>query len=449
VKTLSKIKDLIEKSYDFITVDIWRLDFSKLSKLQTFFVHQVLFIYFVIRAFIKDRLLVRASALVYATLLSLVPLLAIVFSLLKVFGFHNKLGPTLEKLVAPLGQESATIVVKTILQFVDNISVGALGGVGLLVLFASVLSIINNIDGSFNDIWHVKRGRSYKRRFMDYFSVLFIGPVLLFAILGITASMQSNSVIQTVSNIPGLSIVFNRTAPIVASWIVFYFLVAFAPNTKERFTSAILGAILGGTIWQIANRFFALFIVSSYQSGAKAALYAGFATFPLFLVWLYLSWSIVLIAAEISYAHQNLHKITWDVRNTHFSYALRETLVLKFIVFISGHFFNGKEAPTSLELSNYFKIPERLTNNILFEMVDVGLLFKIEGQNLCFTVAKSPNNLSVADVFFAMRNHGLTKSAEITNGPISSAVNGIYNSFEDTIIKSFGDTKIVDLIKDG
>lgn len=442
-----KIRDLIKKSYDFITNDIWRLDFSKLSKLQTFLVQQVLFLYFVIHAFVKGRLLVRASALVYATLLSLVPLLAIVFSLLKVFGFHNKLGPTLNQLFAPLGPDSANLVVTTILQFVDNISVGALGGVGLLLLFASVLSIINNIEGAFNDIWHVKRGRSYKRRFLDYFSVLFLGPVLLFAVLGVTASMQSNSVVQAVGHIPGLSIFFNRTAPTIASWVIFYFLIVFVPNTKVRFSSAALGAILGGTIWQISNRFFALFMVSSYQSGAKAALYAGFATLPLFLVWLYLSWSIVLIAAEISYAFQNFDKITWDVRNATYSYALREVLVLKFIIFVGTRFVNGKSAPTSADLANFFNLPELLTTTVLFEMVDVGLLFRVEGDETAFTITKSLDKISVSDVILSMRNHGLDQVAEKPVDPVSQKVEGIYKSFQNVLQKSFGDTKIIDLIE--
>ena len=442
-----KTKELLTTSYQFVTVDMWRLDFSKLSRLQAFLVQQVLFIYFVIRAFIEDRLLVRASALVYATLLSLVPLLAIIFSLLKVFGFHNKLEPTLMHVLTPLGQDSATLVVSTILQFVDNVSVGALGGVGLLVLFASILSIINNIEGSFNDIWRVKRGRSYRRRFLDYSSVLFLGPILLFTILGVTASMQSNSIVQAVSHLPGLSILFNRTAPIVASWIVFYFLIVFVPNTKVRFTSAALGAILGGTLWQIANRFFALFIVSSYQSGPKAALYAGFATLPLFLVWLYLSWSTVLIAAEISYAHQNLHKITWEVRNTQYSYGLREELALKFVVYVGKKFHNGEKAPTSSELADYFNLPERLANNILFELVDVGFLFRVEGDETKVAIAKSLDRLSVSDIILAMRRHGMNKVSESPGDQISPKISEIYKSLHQTLNTSIGDTRIIDLIE--
>ena len=136
-------------------------------------------------------------------------------------------------------------------------------------------------------------------------------PVLLSAVLGITASMQSNSFVQMLNKLPGVSIILTKSAPLLASWLAFYFLILFIPNTRVKFGSAAIGAIMGGTIWQIGNSIFAHFIVNSYQSGAKAALYAGFATLPLFLIWLFLSWSIVLLAAEIAYAQQNLKKITW------------------------------------------------------------------------------------------------------------------------------------------
>jgi membrane protein len=444
---LVKIKHLLSNLYQFLTIDIWKLDFSQLSNVRAFLYQQILFVFSVAKAFVEDRLLVRASALVYATLLSLVPLLAIIFSLLKVFGFHNKIEPTLYQLLNPLGKESAELVITTILQFVDNASVGALGGVGLVVLFASVLSIINNIERAFNDIWRVQRGRSLKRRFLDYSSVIFLGPVLLFTVLGFTASMQSNSFVQIINNLPGVSMILTKSTPLVASWLAFYFLILFVPNTRVQFGSAAVGAILGGTIWQIGNSVFAQFIVTSYQSGAKAALYAGFATLPLFLIWLFLSWAVVLLAAEIAYAQQNLTKITWEVRKSHYSFALKEELAIRILVFIGTKFHYGKQAPNSAEIADQFHIPERLANNILTELVETGFLNRLEGDTAQYSIARSLENLSVADIFISLRQKGVNQLGNADKNTINENIQQIFSSYNTKINDSFDKIKLRDLIE--
>lgn len=445
-KFLNAISETIAKTVPFFTVDIWKADFSKISGLRAFIYHQILLVYFIIRAFVQDKLLVRASALVYATLLSLVPLLAIVFSLLKAFGFHNRLEPTMLQLLQPLGQNSAELIVKTILQFVDNANVGALGGIGLLVLFTSIISIINNIDRAFNDIWKVHRGRSLRRRIVDYSSVILLGPVLLFAGLGITASLQSNSFVQWLNQLPGVSVIITKSLPILASWLAFFFMIMFVPNTRVKLFSATFGAIVGGTMWQLANTFFARFIVASYQSGAKAALYAGFATLPLFLIWLYLSWSIVLLAAEIAYAHQNLKKITWEIRSSDYSYSVREELALKIVLYVAGKFTKGEKAPTSSELADYFNLPERLVNNILFELIQVGFLFRVEGNEIQYSMAKSPEKLTVADILLGLRNYGISSIPTHSQDDISKKIGAIYSDFNESIANGLGKFRLVDLL---
>ena len=188
------IVELLKQIEQFITRDIWRLDFSQLSKLQAFFYRQIRIGYLVVKAFVQDRLMVRASALVYATPLSIIPMLAVMFSVLKAFGVHYKLGDMLEKVLRqPLGDQAVDTIVPKIVKFVDNASGGALGGVGLLLLFLAVLSIINNVERAFNDIWKVRRTKSLHRKFADYISMLLVGPVFVSAILGVTASLQSNA----------------------------------------------------------------------------------------------------------------------------------------------------------------------------------------------------------------------------------------------------------------
>ncbi|NIA31045.1 MAG: YihY family inner membrane protein [Actinobacteria bacterium] len=418
-----------------------------MSKARAFLYQQIVLSYLVARAFIQDRLLVRASALVYATLLSIVPLLAVMFSLLKGFGFHNKLEPILYKVMAPLGEQAIQTVVPAIVGFVDNVNVGALGGVGFLFLFLSVLSIINNTERAFNDIWKVQHVRSLHRRFSDYLSVLLLGPVLLFTILGITASIQSFFVVQAIGKIPGISFFFNKTAPIIASWFAFLFLYIFIPNTKVKAGSAFFGAVFAGTIWQVSNVFFARFIVTSYQEGAKAALYAGFATLPLFLVWLFLSWAIVLLGAEISYAHQNVNKITWEVRNTRYSQKVRDNLALRIILIIGKKFYHGELVPTSGELADHLRVPERLLNDILTELVEIGLLYPIEGDAIRYAPAKSLENLSLDEIMIGLRTHGVNDLPVDGEDELGALTEKIQSDYEKALAVTFKNTCIKDILR--
>lgn len=445
-KLFNKIVFWINFLQQFFTKDIWRKDFSKLSHARAVFYQQLLIGYLVGRAFVQDRLLVRASALVYATLLSMVPLLAVMFALLKGFGVHNKLETTLYRLMEPLGKHASEVVIPPIVQFVDNVNVGALGGVGLLLLFLSTLSIINNIERAFNDVWKISQVRNFKRRVSEYLSVLLISPILIFAVLGITASLQSNAIIQVVSHLPGIAFLFNKIAPILVSWLIFFLLFLYIPNTKVRIDSALIGAVLAGTIWQLVNFFFANFLVKSYQFGSKAAIYAGFATLPLFLVWIYLAWAVILMGAEISYSHQNLNKLTWEFRSSQYSQLLRQSLALKIILSIGQKFYHGEQVPSNTELADHFNVPERLVNEILTRLVDNSILYPLEGKVNRYAPARSLETMKVTDIIFGLQASGVSDWPQVEQDSISEIVHKIQTEYKEIIQEKFVAITVRDLV---
>ena len=444
IKPLSRFLSSLRK---FTTDEIWRLDLSRISRLRAFFIQQVRVGYLVARAFVQDRLLVRASALVYATLLSIVPLLAVMFSLLKGFGFHNKIEPVLNKALDPLGAQAKEVIIPTIVQFVENVSVGALGAAGLLLLLISVFSIINNIERAFNDIWKVKNTRSLKRRFSDYLSVLLIGPVFLFAVLGLTASLQSNTFVQSFTQHPWFRFLFNKTAPFVTTWIAFYFLLVFVPNTKVQFVHALKGAVVTGTLWQVANWFFARFIVTSYQTGAKAALYAGFATLPLFLVWLFISWAIVLLGAEISYANQNVDRFRWSEKGGRFSPRYRQSMLVKFILFTAQKYHLGERPASSVDFANAFSVPESAVNDLVNQLVEQDILLTTEADGIVHYVpAQSVSSVKVIDVLKKLRNYGLSGDESKHHEQVELLVQQIENDLDLSMANVLGESTFFDLI---
>jgi membrane protein len=431
----------------FLTRDIWRLDFSQLSKLQAFFYRQIRIGYLVVRAFVQDRLMVRASALVYATLLSIVPLLAVMFSLLKAFEVHYKLGDMLEKVLRqPLGDKAVDTIVPEIERFVDNASGGAVGGVGLVLLFLAVLSIINNVERAFNDIWKVQRTRSLHRRFADYVSILLVGPVLVVVILGLTASLQSNSFVQFIQEIPGVRYLFTKGAPYVISWTVFLFAYLFVPNTRVRFISGLSGGVVAGTLWQIINWVFANFVVTSYQSGSRAALYAGFATLPLFLLWLYISWAVVLLGAEVAYAHQNVGTFMWEEKKGPYSFAYREALALKMMMVIGKRFYTGKTGPTTSELARQFGAPARLINELLSELKSTRLVNEISDEESTYVPGRDLDTMTIITLLNILRKHGMASTGGEKTTEIDKIVVSLQEEVEKSTAATVGEQTIRDLI---
>src|SRR5918995_61156 len=181
----------IRKSID----RFWTSEMSELSRFKRL-IHLLLRIgVMVARDFIKNLVNLEAMALAFKTLLSLAPLLAVIFSILKGLGVHNRMEPALAEALAPLGEKGQEITAHLI-GFVNKMSAGALGSVGLVTLFITVLSLMGTIEEAFNHIWRVKAPRKLARRFTDYLSVLLVGPVLVFAALTVTATLQSNTFVQ-------------------------------------------------------------------------------------------------------------------------------------------------------------------------------------------------------------------------------------------------------------
>ena len=206
----------------------------------------------VVRDFVQNLVKLRAMALAFKTLLSLAPLLAVVFSLLKAFGVHNHMEPALAEALAPLGEKGQEIT-EHLIGFVDKMSASALGSVGVVTLFITVLSLMSTIEDAFNHIWRVKSPRKLARRFSDYLSAILVGPVLVFAAVTITATLQNNTIVHALASLQALGAVILfllRLIPYITLWGAFTFVYIFIPNTRVRLRSALVGGLVAALLWQ-------------------------------------------------------------------------------------------------------------------------------------------------------------------------------------------------------
>jgi membrane protein len=354
------------KVVGFFTDRVWEIDTGPLGKFKTFVIKTVRLASVVIREFTEGHLTLRAMSLVYTTLLSIVPVLAISFSVLKAFGVHNELvEPFLIKFLAPLGSRGEEITLR-IIGFVENMKVGVLGSLGLGMLLYTVVSVIQKVENSFNAIWRIRKPRSFARRFSDYVSVIIIGPVLMFSAIGLTASFMSNTFVQTILSIEPFGTLLHFVISKVPYLIVcaaFTFLYVFIPNTRVKFRSALIGGVLAGFMWETAGWAFASFVVTSTK---YAAVYSGFAILLMFMIWLYVSWLILLVGAQISFYNQYPHFLTVKKEALRLSHRLMEKLAFLIMYYIGFNYYYGKTPWTLNALVYHLKLPVDAVHDVLF-----------------------------------------------------------------------------------
>jgi membrane protein len=241
-----------------------------------------------VTGFLENNDLLRASALTYTTALSIVPVLALAFSVLKGFGSSERMRPLVENYLA-LGGSGAG---RQLMHYVENVNAAALGSAGGAFLLITVISTMGNVEQAFNAIFRVPRSRSYLRKFSDYLSVLFTVPILITAALAITTVIS-----MRIGSVPGGA----RAIPYLFAWAGFFFLFVFFPYTQVRWGPAALGSAVTALLFQLAQWGYVHFQIgmANYR-----AIYGALATVPIFLVWIYVAWSVVLFGAEITAAAQ-------------------------------------------------------------------------------------------------------------------------------------------------
>lgn len=361
------------------------------------------------REALKGNLQLNAMSLSYITLLSLVPLLAVSFSVLKAFGSDQVIEPFLTTLLEPLGS-SAEGLTAQILTFVGNIKVGVLGAVGIAMLFFTVVTLMQKIESVFNGIWHVQQLRQITTRLPMYLSVLMVGPVLVLAATGLTASLLSNHFVTDITQ----HSVF-RDALASVAWLVpfmvwvavFTFIYAMVPNTSVRFSSALAGGVVAAILWNGIGLAFGSMIASSTQ---YTAIYSAFASLILFMVWLQLAWLIVLLGATVSYAWQNIDRLRLREGTPENHAFILMTAALESLSRIETRFHNAQSAPSSDDLKQ--TLAEKLgidpddTQRALEQLAKGGLINLVITQKREGWVPAMPaDRLNLAQVRTALWGH--------------------------------------------
>ena len=365
----------------------------------------------VVRDFIENLVKLQAMALAFKTLLSLAPLLAVIFSILKAFGVHNRMEPALAQALAPLGEKGQEITAHLI-GFVDKMKAGALGSVGLVTLFITVLSLMGTIEQAFNRIWRVRSPRKLTRKFSDYLSVILVGPVLVFAALTITATLQSNTFVQKLMSLEPfgtLILALLRLLPYVTLWGAFTFAYIFVPNTRVKLRSAVIGGLIAALLWESIGWGFTVFVASSTR---YYAIYSSFAILLLFLLWLHIGWVVVLLGAQVAYAHQHVQFYQGEREVLAHSPAGREKLALHLMFLIGRNFYHGFDPMSVTELAGELQLPAGLVKDFMEMFQQARLVLPLADEET-FVLGRDPETISIKEVLDCIRNSGKKIKAQL------------------------------------
>ncbi len=410
---------------------LWQAELDESSPILKKLWHGGRVLFAVIRDILDGQINLHAMSLVYTTLLSIVPFLALSFSVLKGFGVHNQLQPALEQfLVAPLGPEKGHIAVENILNFVDNIEVGVLGSVGLAMLIYTVISLVQKIEHSFNEIWRIGQSRSLAQRFSNYLSVIVIGPVLVFAALGATAALVNSDPVKQLIAVEPLGWLFalgGRLLPYVMIIGLFTFLYAFIPNTKVRVRHAFAGGAVAGLIWQSAGFAFTIFAAGSTNYDA---IYSGFAVGIMVLIWLYLAWLILLIGASVSYYSQHAQQIS-RLRLATASATLDEYTGLAIAYCVSKRFDRDGGGTNVADMETEMAIDAETLQRIINKLVRHNLMATAGADNEQLIPARSLDRITLKQVLDVVRSpEGAMPLASETHEAVTKVITGIEDAFE-------------------
>ncbi|HHB13319.1 MAG TPA: YihY family inner membrane protein [Chromatiales bacterium] len=425
---------------------LWRADLSGLPRWQAALLWAARMLAALLRDLSDGQLTLRAMSLVYTTLLSLVPLLAVSFSVLKAFGVHNQIEPLLLRLMAPLGAQGVEFT-RQIIGFVDNIKVGVLGSVGLVVLLYTVVTMIQKTEEAFNYTWRVTRPRAFTTRLSNYLTVILLGPVLMFAAVGVAASLARSPWVQTVAAMEPLGSLLHAVGALIpylligAAFALTYLLI---PNTHVRTGAAVTGGVVAGVLWVATGKLFTLFVV---ESAKYTAIYSGFAIVLLFMIWVYLSWLIVLVGASVAFYQQHPEYLSAPSHESALSLRMQERFALGLMVHVAARFERGEPAPTLRGLSETLGLPGPAVDHLLELLREAGLILQTGEDPPGYVPARPPERVEVAQVMEAVRSAGervlLPGGARRATGPVDEVMeawcNGAHRAVAGITLKALAE----------
>jgi membrane protein len=451
-----------ERAVLFARKDIWLLETHGLPRALALLTRTARVLLITVRGFFRDRCLQQAAALTYSTIFSLPSVLAFAFAAAKGFNLYTKLkeGAIEPFLNSTFGERTTGAApelrqaVDQIFTYVEKSDLSALGGVALAFVLYTALKLLGAVEGSLNDIYGVKRARTLLRRVSDYLAIVVVAPIFLLTAMALTAFLESQSAAVLSSEAVQSAVggdaalrtleLASRFLPLLAVWFGMTFVYMTLPNTRVHFGSAILGGVVAGTIWQAVQ---VLHLAGQIHLARYNAIYSSFAAIPMLLLWIYLSWSIFLIGAELAFAHQNEPAFTSMARTGKVDQRFRESIAPRLAGRIVHAFLRGQRAPTAGELAGELGVAPRTVAQVLETLVNANLLARASvGLDDGYLPARDPETITVLDLVLALRRDEGASQVPV-RGKLDERVDRILAALDEENARSLSNYTLSELAR--
>ena len=397
----------------FFTTSLWRIRSRDLPPAKAFILRHQRISILTLRKFLEDKCLLRASALTFYSLLSVGPVLALALGIAKWFGLQQRFeAEILAKL--PAQEEILNGVLNYAHFLLENTRGGLIAGVSLAMLLWSAMKVLGHLEQSFNHIWQVKKSRSWKTKISNYLSFLVLAPLFMLIYSSIPAfiarqldDLSGNITLMTKVSPTIMELL--QLLPYLLVWLLFSLIYFLIPNTRVRVASGILGSMLAGIVYLTFQ-----WVLIDFQVGITRynPIYGSLAALPLLLLWMNIGWIILLIGAEYTYAHQNVELYELEPDYTGISPRFKTELTLHILHHMVTRFSKGEE-PLSIEkFSQQLEIPVFLVQNIMHQLVETGLVSKINAngsQDPTFQPSSDIHRWTIWHVIDTLDQHGVNR----------------------------------------
>ncbi len=390
----------IRRLWRFLREDIWRLDLGGLSRPRRAGVHVLRALVLAVHGAGTNRASVWAASLTYISLMSIIPFVALAAGLGARLGVPGK---AVDALTGQIPPEQLKVLEEAAAAF-EKADLKAIGVVAIVMLLYAMVKALTSIEKALNGVWGAERGRSFARRVSNYVSVAVVAPLLIFAAMATTAGLMSSRFMAAVRGLPVAGSLLDSAlsaAPYVFAWLALTLLYFLMPNTRVRFTCAAAGAIVAGILWQVVQR---LHFGAQREVAGLGVAYGAFAAVPMFLLWLYFSWMIVLLGAEIGYGLQHARTFALGRGFGEPSPGTKERSALRLALLLAENFTAGRGGLDTDEAAEALGIPERLARRLLDTLEHAGVAVALEGGG--WQPARPPSAITAAEVVNAVRNAG-------------------------------------------
>lgn len=430
------LQNLRDRSFALMMKLVWQTPIDQKNPLRMFLIRQTRILVLALQNALNNKIFMLAPALTFFSVLSIVPAAALALGIAKGFGLERYLEQQLR--IALAGREALyDWVIEITGTFFGQIDGGLVAVAGLSVLIYTISMLLVNLEKIFNQIWQVRYERTVLQRFRNYFAMIVLGPLLLIAAGAVSVFLTTRIELLGGGLLSPFLLLLLRLMPYLLIWILFTFLYKIMPNTRVHFPPALITGILAGTAFQLIQWAYLTFQIGAVGLGV---VYGSFATLPLILIWMQVSWTVVLFGAELTHAAQNIELYRYGPAPKKINPYKYKLLSLYILSLMLKKFTESNSTLTTSQLSDQLKIPELLVKEILDNLVEVNLLSQKH-----YEPALDIYEITVAKALEHLELYGHDEGAIAETSPVLDALEDSFQAIKKLIRESDANRLLVDL----